>query len=241
MIARRMENFKNTPDRLKYELIKELAKLPESEKVSDFLLNVVENERYDRIKIHAVLSLKKYTSTLVEERLKTIFSFEHDKSVKLVIVENLGERDSADVDDFFKKVAVRDQNDVVRATAIRKLHEREKVDDSEMLDLIMEVIQTDTSVFPRQIALSILPCYADSSIYRTIRNVFIREEMHQMKKLLFHTLKEISVKLELELDVNEPLDPISIVDDSKKSRKHRRQNRKERKKKKMGKDDYLYF
>jgi len=235
-LLKKMEKFKNTPDRLKFELLTELSKLPENEKIVDFLISIVENEKYDRIRIRAILNLKKMQSSLIDEKLKDIFSFEHDKSVKLVIVEALGERDSEDIDDFFKHVVLKDSTDVVRATAIRKLHERKTLSDSELLDLLMEIILTDTSVFPRQIALSILPCYANFSNYKIVRHLFRTEEMHEMKKLLFRTLEEISANLNIKLDVDEPLEP--IFDDSKKAKKQRR---KERKKKKMGKDDYLYF
>lgn len=235
-LLKRMENFKNTPDRQKFELLKEMSELPENEKIVEFLLRIVENERYDRIRINAVLNLKNTKNKSVEERLKTQFSFEHDKSVKLVIVEALGERESTAIDDFFLKVVLKDQNDVVRATAIRKLHERENLEDSKMLDILMEIIQTDSSIFPKQIALSILPCYADGAAYKTLINVFKREEMHQLKKLLFKTLEEIAEHLDLEFSLDEPLDP--VFEDT---RKARRKRRKERKKKKMGKDDYLYF
>ncbi len=233
---KRMENFKNTPDRLKFEFLKELSEQPEDEEIADFLLNVVENEKYDRIRINAVLLLKKFKSEKVVEKLKTIFAFEHDKSVRLVLVETLGDRDSEDIDDFFRKAVIKDLNDIVRATAIRKLHERENIDHSDMQVLLLDVIQNDSSVFPKQIALSSIPCYADSSTYKILRNVFIREEMHQMKKLLFKTLKEIAEKFELKLDVVEPEDP--IFEDTKEARRRRK---KERKKKKMGKEDYLYF
>lgn len=231
-----MENFKNTPDRLKFELLRELSELPEEEHITNFLLNVVENEKYDRIRINAILNLKKYESDLIVEKLKIIFSFERDKSVRLVIVETLGERDSDEIEDFFQQVAIKDLNDIVRATAIRKLHERENIDQTVMHDLLLDVIQNDSSVFPKQIALSALPCYATSTTYDKLRNVFFREEMLQMKKLLFKTLEEISTKFELDLDVKEPGDP--IFEDTKKARRKRR---KERKKKKLDKDDYLYF
>jgi hypothetical protein len=235
-LLKRMENFRNTPDRLKFELLRELSELPENEQIVEFLLNVIENEKYDRIRINAVMNLKNIKNKLIEDKLKTIFSFEHDKSVKLVIVETLGERDTVEIDDFFQKVVLKDPNDVVRATAIRKLHERKNLDDSKMLDLLMEIILTDSSVFPKQISLSALPYYADESTYKTLKNLFKREEMHQLKKLLFKTLKVIAEDLELELDVDEPLDP--VFEDTRKARKKRR---KERRKKKMGKDDYLYF
>ena len=88
-----MEDFKNTPDRLKFALLKELSELPENDQIVEFLLNIVENEKYDRIRINAVINLKNTKNKSVEEKLKTIFSFEHDKSVKLVIVETLGERE----------------------------------------------------------------------------------------------------------------------------------------------------
>ncbi|MHA1199212.1 MAG: HEAT repeat domain-containing protein [Candidatus Heimdallarchaeaceae archaeon] len=233
---KRMENFKNTPDRLKFELLKELSELPEEKRITNFLLSVVENEKYERIRINAIINLKKYESDLIVEKLKTIFSFERDKSVRLVIVETLGERDSDEIDNFFQQTAIKDLNDIVRATTIRKLHERENMDQTIMHDLLIDIIQNDSSVFPKQIALSALPCYATSSTYDKLRNVFFREQMHQMKKFLYRTLEEISTKMELDLDVKEPEDP--IFEDTKKARKQRR---KERKKKKLEKDDFLYF
>lgn len=233
---KRMNNFKNTPDHLKFELLKELSELSEDDQITEFLLDVVENEKYDRIRINAALVLRKYKSDLIIEKLKTIFAFEHDKSVRLVIVEVLGERDSKEIDSFYQNVVLKDRNDVVRATAIRKLHERENVSSNDMKVLLLDVIQNDISVFPKQIALGLIPCYADENTYKTLKNLFLREEMLQMKKLLFKTIEEISKKLELDLDVKEPEEP--IFEDTKKARRKRK---KERKKKKLGKNDYLYF
>ncbi len=235
-LLKRMENFKNTPDRLKFYLLKELSELTDDKRINDFLLNVVENEKYDKIRINAVLLLKKFENDSTIEKLKTIYAFEHDKSVRLVIVETLGDMNSVDVDDFFQTIAIKDLNDVIRAASIRILHERGKLEKSIALDLLVDVIQNDSSVFPKQIALSSLSHYANNSTYGIIKKVFIREEMIQMKKLFYRTLKEISSKLNQELDVDEPQDP--IVEDTKKARKKRR---KERKKKKLDKDDYVYF
>ena len=188
-ILKHMENFRNIPDSSKFELLRELSELPRDEKILNFLVNVIENEKYDRIRINAVLMLKKFTNPIVIEKLKTIFTFEHDKSVRLVIVEVLGEKDSKEVEDFFQNVVLKDLNDVVRATAIRKLQERKKIDNSAMHALLLDVIQNDSSVFPKQIALSTFLCYADSSDYKTLKNLFIREEMLQMKKLLLNMIR----------------------------------------------------
>ena len=231
-----MENFKNTPDDLKFALLKELSNLPEDKKILDFLLNVAENEKYDKIRINTILLLRKYESDLVINKLKTIFAFEHDRSVRLSIIESLGNMNSKEIDDFFQNIVTKDLNDVVRGTIIRKLQERGNLDQNVMLELLLNIIQNDTSVFPIQIALNFLPLYAKLSTYNYVKNLFNKEEMFQMKKLLFRTLETISLKIKIDLDVNEPEEP--IIEDTKKARRKRR---KEQKKKKKGKDDYLYF
>ena len=121
---------------------------------------------------------------------------------------------------------------MIRSAAIRKIHEREKIDKNELKEILLNVIQNDRDNFPRQIALSIILLYADKDAYNALRRVYSGEKMFKMKKFIFRTIEEVAEKLDIELDIYEPVEDVTEKNSKKK---------KKRRKKKKGKEEHLFF
>ena len=230
-LEKRMKKFRNSRDRDKLAILVDISEKPKSDENIEFLLKVIEEEQYEKIRIKAILVLKKFANKEIVQKLKVIYSREEEKSVRLALIEALGNVSRVKIDDFLSDVAEKDENDVIRAIALKNLHERGKLDNEKMKKLILDIIQNDRATFPKQIAISIAQFYADKDILDTLKRVFKRETKHKMRLLLYQKISDVSEKLYVELDIKEPIE--DIIEEDKK--------RKLRRKKKNKEEEHLFF
>jgi HEAT repeat protein len=231
-IEKRMKKFRNLRDRDKLATLVDISEKPKSEENIELLLKVIEEERYEKIRIKAILVLKKFANKNIVQRLQEFYSREKEKSVRLALIEVLGDVSRVKVEDFLSKVAEKDENDVIRAMALKNLHERGKLDNEKMKKLILDIIQNDRATFPKQIAISIAQFYADQDVIDTLKRVFRRETKHKMRLLLYQKISEISKKLYVDLDIEEPIE--EIVEEDKKRKLRIRKKKKEE-------EEHLFF
>ncbi len=231
-IAKMMKKFKNSPDFAKIELLDKLGNEQKSQDLVDFLIGVSENDKYYKTRIKAIMTVTKFEDNDIAQKLSELYAYERDRNVRLAITESLGEMSSSDTDEMLQNILKYDLNDVVRSAALRKLHERKKLKKAAMRKLILETIKNDHDVFPKQIALSIIPKFANQTVYDTLKTVFDEETKFKMRSLLYKTLAEVATKLDKEIDVDEPVKP---KEEPIKKRKRRK------KKKDKESEEYLFF
>lgn len=230
-IAKMMKKFKNSPDFAKFELLDKLGNEQKSQDLVNFLIGVSENDKYYKTRIKAIMTVTKFEDNDIAQKLSELYAYERDRNVRLAITESLGEM-SSDTDEMLQNILKYDLNDVVRSAALRKLHERKKLKKAAMRKLILETIKNDHDVFPKQIALSIIPKFANQTVYDTLKTVFDEETKFKMLSLLYKTLAEVATKLDKEIDVDEPVKP---KEEPIKKRKRRK------KKKDKESEEHLFF
>ncbi|MCE7748821.1 MAG: HEAT repeat domain-containing protein [Candidatus Heimdallarchaeota archaeon] len=231
-LAKMMKKFKNSPDFAKFELLDKLGNEQKSQNLVDFLIQISESDKYYKIRIKAVMTVKKFEDSEIAQKLSELYAYERDRNVRLAITESLGDMSTSNTDEMLLNIAKNDLNDVVRSAALRKLHERKKLKKVEMRKLILETIKNDHDVYPRQIALSIIPKYANQTVYASLKTIFDEETKFKMRSLLYKTLVEIATKLDKEIDVDEPVKP---KEEPIKKRKRRK------KKKDREAEEHLFF
>ncbi|MCG3220074.1 MAG: HEAT repeat domain-containing protein [Candidatus Heimdallarchaeota archaeon] len=231
----RIKKFNNSPDRVKFETLVSISEQKKSKKNIEFLLKVIEVEKHEKIRIKAILTLKEFEDKKIVRKLNEFFSFERDNSVRLALIEVLGSASSEEIEEVLINAAKKDNNDIIRSIAIKHLHEREKIDQTKMKSLLMDVIQNDRATFPKQIALSIISLYAKEEDLDTLKLIFERETKFKMKQLLHQTMRNVASNLQTELDVDEPIEEKEEEPDKKKGR------RRKKKVKKKKDEEYLYF
>ncbi len=231
-LAKMMKKFNNSPDFAKFELLDKLGNEQKNQNLVDFLIQVSENDKYYKIRIKAIMTVTKFEDSDIAQKLSELYAYERDRNVRLAITESLGDMSTSDTDEMLLNISKNDLNDVVRSAALRKLHERKKLKKAVMRKLILETIKNDHDVYPRQIALSIIPKYANQTVYTALKTIFDEETKFKMRSLLYKTLAEVATKLDKEIDVDEPIKP---KEEPIKKRKRRK------KKKDKEAEEHLFF
>ncbi|MHA1667927.1 MAG: HEAT repeat domain-containing protein [Candidatus Heimdallarchaeaceae archaeon] len=218
-----LKKFHNLTDRQKLAFLMEIEIRAKEEQNIPFLFNVIEKESYEKIRIKALLVLRKYLDAEIAKKIRELYAYERENSVKLAMIEVLGDYNDQENADFLISIIKKDQNDVIRSTALRKLYEKQKnVDKTKLKSVILAVIKNDKDSFPKQIALAIAQNYPEDDVYKTIREVFLEEKWFQMKSLLYKTLEKIANKQGREIDVEEPVEEELKNDKKRKKKKKRR-------------------
>ncbi len=231
-LAKMIKKFKNSPDFAKFELLDKLGNEQKSQNLVDFLIQVSENDKYYKTRIKAIMTVTKFEDSDIAQKLSELYAYERDRNVRLAIAESLGEMSSSDTDEMLLNIVKNDLNDVVRSAALRQLHERKKLKKAVMRKLILETIKNDHDAYPKQIALSIIPKYANQTVFAALKTIFEEETKFKMRSLLYKTLVEVATKLDKEIDVDEPVKP---KDEPIKKRKRRK------KKKDKEAEEHLFF
>ncbi len=237
-LEQRLKKFNNSPDVTK---LKELISISEKEidkNNMEFLIKVVEKEKYERVRIKAILILKDTKKKEIAQKLMEFYAYERENSVKLVLIEAIGYISSPKIEGFLSRISKEDENEIVRSMAIRKLHDRGKLKKDEIRDLLLEVIQNEKSASPIQMSLNILPNYADSESLETLKRVYRRETKNKMRLLIYQTMSKIAETLNEDLGIKEPILEV-VREELEKSQKKKRRRRKAKKKSKD--DEYLFF
>ncbi|MBY9000713.1 MAG: HEAT repeat domain-containing protein [Candidatus Heimdallarchaeota archaeon] len=237
-LEQKLKRFNNLPDIKKLEELVSISEKEIDQNILDFLIGVIEKEKYEKIRIKAIFILKDTKKKEVIQKLMEFYAYERENSVKLVLVESIGDMISTKIDEFLRNVSTLDENDVVRSMAIRKLHERRKTEPDKMRSFLLDVIQNDKATFPIQISLSLIPNYADLKSLETLKLVYGRELKAKMRQLIYHTMSKIAESLNEELGIKEPVLEIDR-EDLDKSQKKKKKQRKAKKKKKG--EEHLFF
>ncbi|MCG3226827.1 MAG: HEAT repeat domain-containing protein [Candidatus Heimdallarchaeota archaeon] len=233
-LEERTKKFKNSPYRVKFETLISISKQKKSKENIAFLFKVIEVEIHEKIRIKAILTLKEFEDKKIVQKLSEFFSFERDNSVRLALIEVLGSASSEEIEEVLINAAKKDSNDIIRSIAIKNLHEREKIDQTKMKSLLIDVIQNDRATFPKQMALSIISFYSKKEDLDTLKLIFERETKFKMKQLLHQTMRNVASNLQTELDVEEPIEEKEEEPDKKKRRRRKKVKKKKDK-------EHLYF
>ncbi|MEE9411206.1 MAG: HEAT repeat domain-containing protein [Candidatus Heimdallarchaeota archaeon] len=234
-LEKRINNFQNLPDGEKLAILVEVSSHLDSKNIIDFLYNVIEKEKYEKIRIKALMILKTCDNEKTLQKLKELYAYEREKSVRLALVEVLANLTQEQVDESLQDISSTDENDVIRSMALKNLHERKKISKTKMKSLLLDVIQNDPSVFPKQLALNLISSYADKKTLETLKMIYSREIKFKMKQLLYRTLNEVAEKVNLELDIAEPIEEKRLDEGKKKGRRRRR------KKREKEEEEHLFF
>ena len=237
-LEKRLKKFNNSPDVTK---LKELISLSEQEidkNGMEFLVKVIEKEKYERVRIKAILILKDAKKREIAQKLMEFYAYERENSVKLVLVEAISDMSSPKIEDFLCRISKEDENDIVRSMAIRKIHDRGKLKKDEIITLLLEIIQNDKAVSPVQMSLNIISNYTDSKSLETLKRVFRRETKNKLKQLIYQTMSKIAETLEEDLGIEEPI-LVVVREDLEKVKKKKRRRRLIRKKAKD--EEHLFF
>ena len=237
-LEKRLKKFNNSPDVMKLKELFSISEQEIDENNLEFLIKVVEKEKYERVRIKAILILKDTKKKEIAQKLMEFYAYERENSVKLVLVEAIGDMSSPKIEDFLIRISKEDENDIVRSMAIRKLHDRGKLKKDKIRNLLLEVIQNDKDVSPIQMSLNIIPNYAESESLETLKRVYRRETKNKLRLLIYHTMSKIAETFNEDLGIKEPLLELAR-DESGKSQKKKRRRRKTKKKSKD--EEHLFF
>ncbi|MHA1551312.1 MAG: HEAT repeat domain-containing protein [Candidatus Heimdallarchaeaceae archaeon] len=237
-LEKRLKKFNNSPDVMKLKELFSISEQEIDENNLEFLIKVVEKEKYERVRIKAILILKDTKKKEIAQKLMEFYAYERENSVKLVLVEAIGDMSSPKIDDFMIRISKEDENDIVRSMAIRKLHDRGKLKKDKIRNLLLEVIQNDKDVSPIQMSLNIIPNYAESESLETLKRVYRRETKNKLRLLIYQTMSKIAEILDEDLGIKEPILEV-VRDESGKAQKKKRRRRKTKKKAKD--EEHLFF
>ncbi|MCK5304350.1 MAG: HEAT repeat domain-containing protein [Candidatus Heimdallarchaeota archaeon] len=237
-LEKRLKKFNNSPDVMKLKELFSISEQEIDENNLEFLIKVVEKEKYERVRIKAILILKDTKKREIAQKLMEFYAYERENSVKLVLVEAIGDMSSPKIDDFMIRISKEDENDIVRSMAIRKLHDRGKLKKDKIRNLLLEVIQNDKDVSPIQMSLNIIPNYAESESLETLKRVYRRETKNKLRLLIYQTMSKIAEILDEDLGIKEPILEV-VRDESGKAQKKKRRRRKTKKKAKD--EEHLFF
>ena len=232
-LEKKWKKFANSPDKVKFDILVELSEQDKSEEIVEFFFRVIEQEKYEKIRIKAIMILKEYDDEKIVDKLKNFYGYEREESVRLALVETIGTMSSPKVEDLLQIIVEKDDNNVIRSMAIKNLHNRKKISKAKMRGILHDVIQNDHDVFPKQIALNVIEFYANNSTLEILQKVFNREVKFKMRSLIYQTLNTIAAKLKKELAVEEPKEETFEKSDKK--------EKKRRKKKKKEEEEHLFF
>ncbi|MHA1345160.1 MAG: HEAT repeat domain-containing protein [Candidatus Heimdallarchaeaceae archaeon] len=237
-LEKNLKKFNNLPDAMKLEELFSISEQEIDETTLEFLIKVVEKEKYEKVRIKAIFILRDTQKKEIAEKLMEFYSYERENSVKLVLTEAIGDSSSPKIEEFLIRISKSDENDIIRSMAIRKLHERGKLKKDKIRNLLLEIIRDDKAVFPTQMSLNILPIYADSESLESLKNVYRVETKNKMKQLIYKTMCKIADTLDEDLGIKEPILPV-VREDLEKTHKKKRRRRKI--KKKADDKEHLFF
>lgn len=235
-----IKQYTRSTDNMKLDILIQLSTHPKKAEAEDFLIELIKTEHYDQIRIKTILILKEFETDNVQKQLRDFYSFERLESVRLAIVEALGKLPSPENNSVLITAATNDKSQTIRSAALRNLHDKWKIDEIDMKTFLMKIIKTENAIYPKQMALSLIPFYAEDDTIEELLQIFETETMERMKQLVLQTLHKVADKLMLDIDL-----PKFSEDTKKPLTKIERSplfgNLRKKKSKKKKKDDYLYF
>ncbi len=229
-LGTKFEKFKKSTDREKLTIILDFGNYSEKEEVKNFLLNLAKNDLYEKIRIQAILALNKNKGEEIADKLAELYLFEKEHSVRLAIIEAMSTYDSSKVEEILELAVEKDKIDILRSIALKHLHERKKCDKNKIISLLYSVLTNDSALFTRQMALSILPFYADEETLGKLSMIYEMERSTKMKFLIYSKLEEISNQFNKKLTFVPPRKP-KKEDKGNNKRRRRIRIRKEKKEK----------
>ncbi len=226
VIVKKMKKFNNTPDDSKVEFLELLGNEEKNSDIVEFLVKIIESDTYYKIRIKAVLTLAKFEDDEIAQKLSEIYAYERDRNVRLAITESLGDM-SIEIDEMLQNILKNDLNGIVRAAALRKLHERKKLKKEILRKLVLETINKEKDTFPKQIALGLLPSYSTQTVYNTLKTIYDDETKFKMRSLIYKTITEVASALNIEVGVEEPSKPKPTPEPGKKKKRRKKKKDKE--------------
>ncbi|MHA1302480.1 MAG: HEAT repeat domain-containing protein [Candidatus Heimdallarchaeaceae archaeon] len=228
--------FLKKTDNEKIELLVELEKLPRTKELADFLFNIIKSEKYDKVRIKCIMLLSSFNDQEVIRSLKELYYFERHENVRLAMIEAIGKNLEIDSENFLISVAYNDRSRTIQGMALKNLHERGKIDKTEMSDFLVEFIRRARETFPIQMALSLIPFYANETTIEKMKHFYLMERDDKMKQLMYKSLTTICNKLNIKTDfLEEDYFKRAISEET-----FRKNSSKKRKQKDM-KKDFLFF
>ncbi len=181
-------------DNDKLETLILIEKMPKNKKIAELLFNFLYSERYDRLIIKTIMILGSYKDKEILNKLQHYFSYQQYETIRLALIEILGKNNLYNNIDFIKEVAIRDQSALIRGMAVKSLLQKEQVDGHNILSFLMHLLLRERDVFPLQIALSVLPEYANEETISKLEVIYKRERRDIIIKQLENTIKKIEEK-----------------------------------------------
>ena len=235
------KQYKNFVDEKRLEILLTMEQNISNNDAKDFLFLVLENEAYEKLRIKSILILSSLKDNLIEEKLRHYYSREKNENVCLAFVEAIGKNPSEQNTSFLQKIAQLDKSSTIRSIAIKNLCEYQLSSSDAIRNFLIEIIKRESSQFPKQMALSLLPSYATVDLIDDLMPFYRREENEKMQHLILRTMHLDKNRLNLEVDL--PEEPILPEIQTKIERPNLFGNLRKRKKqdKKNKKDDMLFF
>ncbi|RLG12587.1 hypothetical protein DRN69_06595, partial [Candidatus Pacearchaeota archaeon] len=119
---------------------------------------------------------------------------EKDESVKIAIIETLGDYENFNSKDFLVKEVRTGSSSIIKGTALRKIHEKKKLDNEELEKFLLNIIANENDSFPKKLALSLVGIYATKESLPILWDLMIKEENDEEKQILESVISSLEKK-----------------------------------------------
>lgn len=222
-----IKKYHKGTDYRKLEILMKLEEEERTEAIKRFLWEIIENEKYEKLRIKAILMLSEKQTKEITRKLGEMYAFERDQSVRLAIVQAL-KKSKVEIAKIVLERAVKtDESDKIRAVALANLHESKVATEEEMRKIIKGVLLEEKATFPKQVALSIVAEYADEEIIGVLKQAYEQEKGNKMKTLIYKTIEQIYNKKEESIDIEPPEKEEIEEEKGKKKRKGKKEKKKD--------------
>lgn len=185
--------FRNGTDKEKIDQLIKWNTLCDPD-IADFLLDILEKEKFYKIRVLAAIQLKNYDTKDNGEKLERIYYREKDESVKIAIIETLGDYENFNSKDFLVKEVRTGSSSIIKGTALRKIHEKKKLDNEQLEKFLLNIIANENNSFPKKLALSLVRIYATKESLPILWDLMIKEENDEEKQILESVISSLEKK-----------------------------------------------
>lgn len=180
------DEYNKATDRKKIQLILELRSQAITLHIEKFLLDIIKNEFYDKLRIVAILSFKGHNNTRTKDKLMEIYDKEKNENVRLALINVL--TSMVDKKEEYVELLKKEKSDIIKTNIVRNIVLEELIDKKDLETFLLNIIEKEEGQYTITVALELLYDLLTIDGINHLEQICRRKINPQLKLVIYNKL-----------------------------------------------------
>ncbi len=180
------KKYTKATDTEKIQLILELKAQIITPHIENFLLDLIKNEFYDKLRIIAILSLKGHKNIEIKNKLMDIYDKEKNENVRLALINIL--TSMVDKKEEYIELLNKEKSDIIKTNIVRNIVLEELIDNKSIETFLLDIIEKEEGKYTITVALELLHDFLTLDGIGRLETVCRRKINPQLKLIIYNKL-----------------------------------------------------